>query len=119
MGQLHYTATPTNCNVNYKIRAAEGGAYELYAVSGLGTDFHLYVKPESTGKVVKYGDTTTFKIGATEDDTLESINTKLKEVCFIAKDLGTENGAVVDEGVLSLGGATLGSFNLSEATRIL
>lgn len=118
MGQLHYTATPTSCNVNYKIKAAEGGAYELYAVSGLGTDFHLYVKAESTGKAVKYGDTT-FKIGATTDDTLESINTKLKEVCFIASGLGSESGAVVDAGVHSLGGASLGLFNLSDATLIL
>ena len=118
MGQLHYTATPTNCDVSYKIRAAEGGLYELYGVEGLETDFHLYVKPESDGKTVIY-DTKTFKIGTTGDDTLESINTKLKDVCFIAKGLGTEDSAIVDAGIQSLGGDNMESFNLSEATLLL
>ena len=117
MGQLHYTATPTSCDVNYKIKAAEGGAYELYGVEGLNTDFHLYVKPESTGKDVKYG-ANTFKIGNTSDDTLESISTQLQKVCFIAKGLGTEAGAIVDT-VQSLDGTDIESFNLSEATLLL
>lgn len=118
MGQLHYTATPANCDVNYKIRAAEGGAYELYEVVGLDTGYHLYVKAESTGKAVKYGDAT-FNIGTPESESLESISTKLKEICFIAKGLGNESGAIVDA-VQSLDGTTsIGPFNLSEATLIL
>ena len=117
MGQLHYTATPADCDVNYKIRAAEGGAYELYEVKGLETGYHLYVKPESTGKAIKYGDAT-FNIGTTESESLGSISTKLQKVCFIAKGLGNEDGAIVDD-VQSLDGTSIGTFNLSEATFIL
>ncbi len=117
MGQLHYTATPANCDVNYKIRAAEGGAYELYEVLGLDTDYHLYAKSENTGTIVKYGDKT-FKIGSPESESLESISDKLKRVCFIAKGLGNESDAIVDA-VKSLGGTSVGPFNLSEATLIL
>lgn len=117
MGQLHYTATPANCDVNYKIRAAEGGAYELYEVLGLETGYHLYIKPESDGKDVKYG-SKTFKIGTPASETLENISAKLKEICFIAKGLGTESDAIVDA-VQSLGGTSVGPFNLSEATLIL
>ena len=117
MGQLHYTAEPATCNVSYKIRAAEGGAYELYEVSGLETDYHLYIKAENTGKAVKY-DGTTFKIGTPESESLESISDKLKEVCFIAKGLGNESGAIVDA-VQSLGDTSIGPFDLSEATRLL
>lgn len=118
MGQLHYTAESTSCDVNYKIKAAEGGAYELYDVVGLDTGYHLYIKPESTGKIVKYGGAT-FQIGTTESESLESISAKLQKVCFIAKGLGSESGAVVDAGVKSLDGTEVGEFNLSEATRIL
>ena len=117
MGQLHYTATPAVCDVNYKIRAAEGGAYELYEVKGLETGYHLYAKSESTGKTVKYG-SKTFVISTPESETLENISTKLKEVCFIAKGLGTESDAIVDA-VKSLGGTSVGPFNLSEATLLL
>jgi hypothetical protein len=118
MGQLHYTATPANCDVNYKIRAAESGAYELYEVVGLDTDYHLYAKSESTGKTVKYG-SKTFQIGTLESESLESASAKLQKVCFIAKGLGSESGAVVDAGVKSLDGTEVGEFNLSEATLIL
>lgn len=119
MGQLHYTAEPASCAVSYKIRAAEGGAYELYEVAGLdtGSGYHLYVKPESTGKAVKYGDAT-FKIGTPESESLASISDKLKEVCFIAKGLGNESDAIIDA-VQSLKGTSVGPFNLSEATLIL
>ena len=117
MGQLHYTAEPAPCDVNYKIRAAEGGAYELYEVKGLETGYHLYIKPESDGKTVKYGDAT-FRIGTTEGESLENISDKLKEICFIAKGLGNEDGAIVDA-VQSLSGTSVGPFNLSEATLIL
>jgi hypothetical protein len=118
MGQLHYTAESTSCDVSYKIKAAEGGAYELYEVEGLDTDYHLYVKPENAGRAVKYG-SETFRIGTTESESLESISDKLKKVCFIAKGLGSESGAVVDAGVKSLDGTEVGEFNLSEATLIL
>ena len=118
MGQLHYTATAKACTVNYKIRAAEGGTYELYDVVGLGTDYHLYVKSVGTGKTVAYGDTT-FTIGATDGDALKNISERLKEICFIAKGLGTEGDAVVDAGVQSLGGDALPQFNLNEATFIV
>lgn len=117
MGQLHYTATPATCDVNYKIRAAEGGAYELYEVQGLDTGYHLYVKAESTGKAVKYGDKT-FNIGTLESESLSSISAKLKKICFIAKGLGNEDGAIVDA-VKSLDDTSVGPFNLSEATLIL
>ena len=117
MGQLHYTAEPASCAVNYKIRAAEGGAYELYEVAGLDTGYHLYVKADNTGKDVKYG-AATFKIGTPESESLESISDKLKEICFIAKGLGSESGAIVDN-VQSLDGTAIGSFNLSDATLIL
>ena len=118
MGQLHYTAESTSCDVSYKIKATEGGAYELYEVVGLETDYHLYIKPQSTGKTVKY-DGATFRIGTTESESLESISDKLKEVCFIAKGLGNEDGAIVDA-VQSLNGTTsIGPFDLSEATRLL
>lgn len=117
MGQLHYTATPADCDVNYKIRAAEGGAYELYEVEGLETGYHLYIKSGSDGKTIKYGGAT-FRIGTPESESLESISTKLKEVCFIAKGLGNESDAIVDN-VQSLGGTAIGSFNLGEATRLL
>lgn len=117
MGQLHYTAEPATCDVNYKIRAAEGGAYELYEVEGLETGYHLYIKPESDGKTVKYG-STNFRIGTTESESLKSISDKLKEICFIAKGLGNEDGAIVDA-VQSLGDTSIGPFNLSEATQLL
>ena len=117
MGQLHYTAEPAPCDVNYKIRAAEGGAYELYEVKGLETGYHLYAKSESDGKTVKYG-TKTFNISTPVSETLENISAKLQEVCFIAKGLGNEDGAIVDA-VQSLSGTSVGPFNLSEATRIL
>ena len=117
MGQLHYTAQPATCDVNYKIRAAEGGAYELYGVEGLDTDYHLYIKSEGAGKVVKYGGATV-KIGTLESESLGSISDKLKKICFIAKGLGTESDAIVDA-VQSLDGTSVGPFNLSEATRLL